>query len=152
MRYLAGRRNRIVYDAAWLSSNSLSVRASLLVPGVSSLNQRLVYSNNLFGYVWPKAFWFKKFRPYLPFVSASQDECQDRVPIVQLSFVCFIAYLICYDAIKQVSKKSCSALLLSNLVFHSPQRNWWWISLEISSSAPIPGIRWGARRTLSPAF
>ena len=56
MRYLAGRRNRIVYNAAWLSLNSLSVRASLLVPGVSSLNQRLVYSNNLLGDVWPKAF------------------------------------------------------------------------------------------------
>ena len=56
MRYLAGRRNRIVYDAAWLSSNSLSVRASLLVPGVSSLNQRLVYSNNVLGDVWPAVF------------------------------------------------------------------------------------------------
>jgi hypothetical protein len=53
-----------------------------------------------------------------------QDECQDRVPVVQLSFVCFNAYLICYDAIKQVSKKSCSALVLSNLVFRSPQRDW----------------------------
>ena len=56
MRYLAGRRNRIVYDGAWLSSNSLSVRASLLVPGVASLNQRLVYSNNLLGDVWPAIF------------------------------------------------------------------------------------------------
>ena len=56
MRYLAGRRNRIVCDAAWLSSNSLSVRDSLFVPGVSSLNQRLVYSNNLLGDVWPKVF------------------------------------------------------------------------------------------------
>ena len=56
MRYLAGKRNRIVYDGAWLASNSLSVRASLLVPGVASLNQRLVYSNNLLGDVWPTAF------------------------------------------------------------------------------------------------
>ena len=56
MRYLAGKRNRIVYDGAWLASNSLSVRASLLVPGVASLNQRLVYSNNLLGDVWPAAF------------------------------------------------------------------------------------------------
>ena len=56
MRYLAGRRNRIVYDGAWLSSNSLSVRASLLVPGVASLNQCLVYSNNVLGDVWPAVF------------------------------------------------------------------------------------------------
>ena len=56
MRYLAGKRNRIVYDGAWLASNSLSVRASLLVPGVASLNQRLVYSNNLLGDVWPSDF------------------------------------------------------------------------------------------------
>lgn len=53
MRYLAGRRSRIEYDGAWLSSNSFSLRASLLVPGVASLNQRLVYSNNVLGEVWP---------------------------------------------------------------------------------------------------
>ena len=55
-RYLAGKRNRIVWDGAWLASNSLSVRASLLVPGVASLNQRLVDSNNLLGDVWPTVF------------------------------------------------------------------------------------------------
>ena len=53
MRYLVGRRDRIVYDGAWLSSYGLSVRASLLVPGVASLNQRLVYGNNVLGDVWP---------------------------------------------------------------------------------------------------
>ena len=53
MRYLAGRRNRIEYDGAWLSSNGFPLRASLMAPGVASLNQRLVYSNNVLGEVWP---------------------------------------------------------------------------------------------------
>ena len=53
MRYLAGRRNRIEYDGAWLSSNGFPLKASLMAPGVASLNQRLVYSNNVLGEVWP---------------------------------------------------------------------------------------------------
>jgi len=53
MRYLAGRRNRIEYDGAWLSSNGFPLRASLMAPGVASLNPRLVYSNNVLGEVWP---------------------------------------------------------------------------------------------------
>jgi len=53
MRYLAGRRSRIEYDGAWLSSNGFPLRASLMAPGVASLNQRLVYSNNVPGAAWP---------------------------------------------------------------------------------------------------
>ena len=56
MRYRPGRRNRIEYDAAWLGSSSSAVKASLLVPGVGSLNRRLVYSNNVLGEIWPAGF------------------------------------------------------------------------------------------------
>jgi len=53
MRYSLEKRSRIEYDGAWLSSDGFSVKASLLVPGVASLNQRLVYSNDVLGEVWP---------------------------------------------------------------------------------------------------
>ena len=53
MRYQTRRRACIEYDGAWLASNGFSLKASLLLPGVASLNQRLVYSNDLLGEVWP---------------------------------------------------------------------------------------------------
>ena len=53
MRYRPEKKNRIEYDGAWLSSGGFSVRSSLLVPGVASLNRRLVYSNDVLGEVWP---------------------------------------------------------------------------------------------------
>ena len=55
MRYQAGRRARIEYDGAWLSSEALSLRVAPLLPAVAHLNRRLVYSNGLLGDVWPSA-------------------------------------------------------------------------------------------------
>ena len=56
MRHKPGGRDLIKYDGAWLASNDLAVKSAGLVPGVSSLNRRLVYSNNVLGEVWPHGF------------------------------------------------------------------------------------------------
>ena len=55
MRFEPGRSDAIRYDAAWLSSPALPLRLAPLLPPVSRLNRRLVYSNGLLGPVWPSA-------------------------------------------------------------------------------------------------
>ena len=55
MRFEPGGSDAIRYDAAWLSSQALSLRLAPLLPPVSRLNRRLVYSNGLLGVVWPSA-------------------------------------------------------------------------------------------------
>ncbi len=47
LRHDPARIARIHYDGAWLSTRSLPVALAPLLPGVSAMNQRLVYSNGL---------------------------------------------------------------------------------------------------------
>ena len=53
MRFDPARNQSICYDGAWLASSSSALQASLLLPPVAAMNQRLVYSNGLLGRVWP---------------------------------------------------------------------------------------------------
>ena len=53
MRFDPARNQSIRYDGAWLASSSSALQASLLLPPVAAMNQRLVYSNGLLGRVWP---------------------------------------------------------------------------------------------------
>ena len=54
MRYDSERRDKIVYDGAWLNSSAASVQSSILFPPIKSLNKKLVYSNEILGSVWPR--------------------------------------------------------------------------------------------------
>lgn len=53
MRFDPERNQSICYDGAWLASSSSGLKASLMLPPVAAMNQRLVYSNGLLGRVWP---------------------------------------------------------------------------------------------------